>query len=72
MEVLRATGLPVSVIAGSEDQFASVTEAEAMAEQAGPQANLTIIAGVGHLSPVEAPYLAATLLREAYRRSLTD
>jgi pimeloyl-ACP methyl ester carboxylesterase len=66
--VLRASGLPVMIAAGSEDPFAPVAAAEQMAEAVGPTGNLVVLNGVAHLGPLEAPDVIARLVREFYRR----
>lgn len=68
LDVLRASGLPATVIAGEEDPFSSVADAEAMADALGPGTNLVVISSVGHLSPLESPSMTARILREAYQR----
>jgi pimeloyl-ACP methyl ester carboxylesterase len=70
MPILRASGLPATVIAGSEDQFASVAQAEAITDGIGPTANLVVAAGIGHLGPLETPNFMARVIRESYRRML--
>jgi pimeloyl-ACP methyl ester carboxylesterase len=68
--VLAASGLPSLVVAGEADPFASVGEAEAMADAIGPSAQLVTIARVAHLSPLEATSPLARSIREFYRRAL--
>jgi pimeloyl-ACP methyl ester carboxylesterase len=67
-EVLRSSGLPATVITGEDDRFASVADAEMMADMLGPGSNLVVLTGVGHLSAVEVPAVVARLLRESYYR----
>jgi pimeloyl-ACP methyl ester carboxylesterase len=68
--VLAASGLPSLVVAGEADPFATVGDAEAMADAIGPSTNLVVMAGVAHLSPLEAPDALARTVREFYRRAL--
>ncbi|MDR1186436.1 MAG: alpha/beta hydrolase [Bifidobacteriaceae bacterium] len=68
MAVLRAAGVPSTVVAGAVDPFVSVAQAEAMADALGPESDLVIMADVAHLSPVETPNTVARAIREAYRR----
>ncbi|MDR0593620.1 MAG: alpha/beta hydrolase [Bifidobacteriaceae bacterium] len=70
MAVLRASGTPASVVAGADDPFATVAQAEAMVDALGPTASLTVLTGVAHLGPLEGPNVTARLLREFYRRVL--
>ncbi|MCL2802400.1 MAG: alpha/beta hydrolase [Micrococcales bacterium] len=65
---LRRWGLPATVVSGAEDPLVPTSAAEAMVEALGVQAKLVVVSDVAHLSPVEAPDLAAGLLREAYRQ----
>ncbi|MDR2454135.1 MAG: alpha/beta hydrolase [Bifidobacteriaceae bacterium] len=68
--VLAASGLPSLVVAGEVDPFATVAEAEAMADAIGPTAQLVVMADVAHLGPLEAPNPLSRLIREFYRRAL--
>lgn len=54
-----ATGLPTLVVHGAEDKLMPVAVAEDLAEAAS--GTLTVLPGVGHLPPIEAPdaFLAA-------------
>jgi pimeloyl-ACP methyl ester carboxylesterase len=61
METLRAIDVPAVVVVGNEDVLAPPSDAEAMAA-ALPNAELTVIDGVGHLTPVEAPSEVADVL----------
>jgi pimeloyl-ACP methyl ester carboxylesterase len=70
MAVLRATGRPITIVAGTDDPFVAVSQAEAMADAAGKGTFLSVAADVAHLSPVEAPDMAGTLLAEAYGRAV--
>jgi pimeloyl-ACP methyl ester carboxylesterase len=68
MATLRASGLPATIFAGAEDPFASVAQAEAMADALGPQANLAVFADIAHLGPLETANMTARIVRESYRR----
>jgi pimeloyl-ACP methyl ester carboxylesterase len=52
--VLAALDVPALVLVGDEDVITPVSDAEAMAA-ALPDAELTVLRGVGHLSALEAP-----------------
>lgn len=52
--LLHAAGLPAVVVAGAEDELVSPAEAERLAA-ALPGAELVVVPGAGHLTPVEAP-----------------
>ncbi|MDR1119101.1 MAG: alpha/beta hydrolase [Bifidobacteriaceae bacterium] len=67
---LRASGVPAAVLAGEEDPFSRVEDAEEMVEAIGPGASLTVFAGVAHLAPLEAPAPVARTVREFYRRAV--
>jgi 3-oxoadipate enol-lactonase len=56
-------GLPAMVVAGDDDQLAPVDRARAMAE-ALPGARLEVVAGAGHLTPLECPEAATALLAD--------
>ncbi|MCL1871608.1 MAG: alpha/beta hydrolase [Promicromonosporaceae bacterium] len=58
---------PVSVVVGAEDTVAPLAEAEHMAHAAQDGA-LTVIPGVGHLSPLEDPRSVAAALGLLHRR----
>ncbi|MEE1784717.1 alpha/beta hydrolase [Streptomyces sp. SP17BM10] len=53
-EVLAGLRVPTALVAGAEDALVAVEEAELMA-RLRPDAELTVIPGVGHLSALEAP-----------------
>jgi len=59
-DVLRDTDVPVVVIAGDEDELVSLAEASATAAVAG--APLVVVAGAGHLTPLEAPATVTDVL----------
>lgn len=52
-DVLRATDVPIVVIAGDEDELVPLPEAAATAASAGGL--LVAVPGAGHLTPLEAP-----------------
>ncbi|MBC3844006.1 alpha/beta fold hydrolase [Streptacidiphilus sp. 4-A2] len=54
LELLARLDLPALVLVGEEDLITPVAEAQAMAS-ALPDAELTVLPGVGHLSAMEAP-----------------
>ncbi|MDR3360757.1 MAG: alpha/beta hydrolase, partial [Bifidobacteriaceae bacterium] len=68
--LLRAAGLPAMVVAGEDDPFSSLTEAEAMAEALGVGVDLEVLAGVGHLGPIESPSSLARAVRGFYWRAV--
>ncbi|MDR2373089.1 MAG: alpha/beta hydrolase [Bifidobacteriaceae bacterium] len=70
MMALRAAGLPTTIMAGAEDPFAPVSQAEAMAEAIGWHSSLVVISDVAHLSPLEASNVTARIVREAYRNAV--
>jgi len=55
--------IPVLVVSGEEDRIIPVTQARALAA-AIPGARLRVIAGAGHLPPVERPAETTEVLRE--------
>jgi pimeloyl-ACP methyl ester carboxylesterase len=63
--VLAAADVPVTVIVGAEDTLTPREEAVAMARAREPAAPLHVIAGAGHLSPVEDPDAVADAVRAA-------
>ena len=52
--LLGRIGVPVLVVAGDDDQIAPAAEMEAMA-RAIPGAQFTLVAGAGHMTPLEQP-----------------
>ncbi|MFI9156845.1 alpha/beta fold hydrolase [Kitasatospora aureofaciens] len=54
LDVLAGLRVPLAVVAGALDVLAPLEEAERMV-QAGPDAELTVVPGVGHLSALESP-----------------
>jgi pimeloyl-ACP methyl ester carboxylesterase len=70
--ILRAAAIPTLIGVGSDDPFAPPREAEAMASALRGLAHSTLMVGVGHLGPVEAPELAARLVREHYHIMVGD
>jgi pimeloyl-ACP methyl ester carboxylesterase len=66
--ILRSSGIPATIITGTDDPFVSVARAEAMADALGPNATLTVLSDVAHLGPLETPHTVVLTIREAYRR----
>ncbi|MGW3039180.1 alpha/beta fold hydrolase [Kitasatospora sp. NPDC001159] len=54
LDVLAGLRVPLSVVAGAQDALVAPEEAERML-RARPDAELTVVPGVGHLSALEAP-----------------
>ncbi|MBV2151945.1 alpha/beta fold hydrolase [Kitasatospora sp. SUK 42] len=54
LDTLAGLRVPVAVVAGAEDALVAPAEAELMA-RTHPDAELTLIPGVGHLSALESP-----------------
>ncbi|MBA4761657.1 alpha/beta hydrolase [Sphingomonas sp.] len=61
--VLLALTCPVAVVVGTEDQWSSVAQHEAIAARIAG-ATLHVIAGSGHMAPAEQPEAFNTLIRE--------
>lgn len=61
-ETLRGADVPALVVVGDEDAISPPPMAEAMA-QTLPQADLVVVRGAGHLSPIEAPEAVSGALR---------
>jgi YbgC/YbaW family acyl-CoA thioester hydrolase len=55
------TGLPAMVMVGDDDEITPVDRAQAMVD-ALPQGSLSIVAGSGHIPPMERPEVTTTLL----------
>ncbi len=68
MPVLAGLDAPVGVIVGEHDEVTPIADAEAMAAQAR-DATLSVVAGAGHMSPMEAPDAVAAALRTLWGRS---
>ncbi|MDH6133100.1 pimeloyl-ACP methyl ester carboxylesterase [Kitasatospora sp. MAA4] len=66
-DVLAGLRVPAAVLVGAQDALTPPADARAMA-QALPDARLTVIEGVGHLSALEAPEAFNTAVRELLRR----
>lgn len=69
--VLAHIKAPTLVVVGSEDAITPPKGAQAMAA-AIPGAELAVIPGAGHMSPLEAPEQVNTALRKLLRRSVHD
>ncbi|MFD8696862.1 alpha/beta fold hydrolase [Kitasatospora purpeofusca] len=67
LDVLAGVRVPAAVLAGAEDALMPVTEAELMA-RALPDAELTVLPGVGHLSAIEAPEAFDAVARRLLER----
>ncbi len=65
--VLAGVTVPAAVVVGGEDALTPPADAEAMAA-ALPDAELTVIPGVGHLSSLEAPEAFNEAVRALLRR----
>lgn len=63
-DVLASAKAPVTVIVGAEDTLTPREDAVAIAEARVPPAPLRVLAGAGHLSPVEDPDAVAGALRD--------
>lgn len=68
LEVLAAHGVAARVLRGEEDTLASEDDALVMAEALGTEA--MVVAGVGHLAPLEAPEQVGRALRDLHERAL--
>jgi pimeloyl-ACP methyl ester carboxylesterase len=67
-----AMRMPAAVIVGEEDYAAPVAMSRQM-QQAMPDATLSILPGVRHLTPIECPdVIADEILRLLQRASLTS
>ncbi|CAN3982809.1 alpha/beta fold hydrolase [Kitasatospora purpeofusca] len=67
LDVLAGVRVPAAVLAGAEDALMPVTEAELMA-RALPDAELTVLPRVGHLSAIEAPEAFDAVVRRLLER----
>ena len=63
MDILRAADIPAVVVIGDEDELVSLDEARRTAA-ALPQGRLSILPGVGHLAPLEAPEATSDILTD--------
>lgn len=61
--LLREIDLPTLVVAGRDDQLIPMDYSRTMAEQI-PNAHLTVIAGAGHLAPMEQPIATSRVVGE--------
>lgn len=66
--VLETLTVPMAAIVGDEDRLTPVAEAEAMVEAASAGA-LTVVAGAGHLAPIENPDAVAAALAALWARA---
>jgi len=65
-QTLRITGLPIHLVAGAEDPLIPLATTDAMVRSAARGSTFTLINDVGHLSPLENPFVTSGLVREAY------
>lgn len=63
---LRATRCPVELVWGDDDTAAPLAVAHRAADILGDKANLTVVPGAGHMTPLTAP----TAIRVAIERTL--
>jgi pimeloyl-ACP methyl ester carboxylesterase len=68
---LREISVPTRVIVGEEDAISPPEEARSIAD-AIPGADCVVIAGAGHLTPVERPRAVATALAEFFLPALSS
>ncbi|WP_405561504.1 alpha/beta fold hydrolase [Streptomyces sp. NBC_01180] len=61
---VRELTVPTAVVAGTADRLTPVVHARALAAALPHCTGLTELAGVGHMTPVEAPEAVGALLRE--------
>jgi 3-oxoadipate enol-lactonase len=61
--LLPSIGVPTLVVVGQEDEMTPPAIAKAMTD-AIPSAAMTVIAGAGHLSPLESPTAVSRVLAE--------
>lgn len=71
LKAVRAARKPLLVIVGEHDAFAPPPLAEAVAD-ASADAQLEVIAGVGHTTPLESAGQVARLLTDFWRRTGPD
>ncbi|WP_406203138.1 alpha/beta hydrolase [Kitasatospora sp. NBC_01560] len=67
LDVLAGLRVPAAVVAGEEDGLVPLAEAELMV-RARPDAELTVLPGVGHLSALEAPEAFDAAVRRLLER----
>lgn len=61
---LRALDLPVAVVVGTADRLTPPVHSRAMAEALPQCVGLLELAGMGHMTPVEAPEAVTARIRE--------
>ncbi|MFF7632852.1 alpha/beta fold hydrolase [Kitasatospora sp. NPDC008050] len=66
-QVLAGLAVPTAVIVGEADALTPVADAQLMTDLI-PDAELTVVPAVGHLSPLEAPETFTAAVRELLRR----
>ncbi len=62
-DLLRGIDFPTLVVAGREDQLIPLESSRSMAEQI-PDSHFTVIAGAGHLAPMEQPIATSRVVGE--------
>ncbi|MET8540125.1 alpha/beta hydrolase [Kitasatospora sp. NPDC004799] len=67
LDVLAGLRVPVAIVAGAQDALVAPEEAERML-RARPDAELTVLPGVGHLSALEAPEAFDAVVRTLLAR----
>lgn len=69
---IRDLGMPVAIVAGADDRLTPPLHARQI-EAALPQSlGLTVLTGVGHMTPVEAPEVVTGKIRELVRTYVVD
>lgn len=68
---LSAATVPGVVVVGAEDELTGQEDAQAMARELPVASGVHVVAGAGHLSPVERPEAVAGVLRDVLRGSGT-
>ncbi|MFI0981329.1 alpha/beta fold hydrolase [Streptomyces sp. NPDC021093] len=61
---VRALGVPVTVVAGADDRLTPPVHARGIEAALPHSLGLTLLTGVGHMSPVEAPEFVTGRIRE--------
>jgi len=61
---VRELRVPTAVVAGTEDRLTPPVHAHALAAALPDSLGLTMLTGVGHMTPVEAPEAVTTRIRE--------
>ncbi|MFI1932489.1 alpha/beta fold hydrolase [Streptomyces sp. NPDC020330] len=69
---VRELRVPTAVIAGTDDRLTPPVHARAIAAALPVGLGLTELAGMGHMTPVEAPEAVTAKIRELVTRHVTD